>query len=169
MSQTDNAYWEKVVKLHAYVKGRMIQAEELDPKLNTFSPAVNEQRSALDHILRAKAAEVGIKPGVDLKYQQIQLDKALGHLYRAYFDVADWLAICIRDRVVKVLKRYSAECIKAAIPEYYRTFRTSLEEIPLAIAELRNRKDIGGSDLLAEVDHYEEQLDKLVFILKEIF
>ena len=93
--------WKLIVLLQETVKALVIWAEENDvDKLETFLQPIKEQRDALEHLCRVKAAELGLKTGgedID-KYILINIEKAIGHLYRAFFDAADFLCIILRER-----------------------------------------------------------------------
>lgn len=96
--------WTKIVAVHLSLKQLIIKGEEFDKELETYVQPTLEQRSALDHICRAQAASLGLKDVDDPDtYASQQLDKALGHLYRGYFDAADWFSISIRDRISETL------------------------------------------------------------------
>ena len=92
--------WQTIVRVHNATKSLLIKAEEIDPSHQFFYPPIIQQRDALDHIMRAALAWIDpetIKNNSgNLKdpseYSKRQLDKALGHVYRAFFDAADWVS-----------------------------------------------------------------------------
>ena len=163
--------WSKIVAVHLSLKQLIISGEEFDKELETYIQPVLEQRSALDHISRAKAAELGLKEDVDdiQAYVKQQLDKALGHLYRGFFDAADWFSISIRDGIKETLEPYSHECIQAAIPSYFNAIYPKLIEAEKGIASIRNNKDIiRPSQILEEVEQYGEILNELLDIHEQV-
>ncbi len=131
-----------------------------------------ELRNALEHVIRSKAAELGINGEADANlpnYVPSSFDKAVGHEYRAFFDAADWFSVCIRDRITKALRPYSQECITAVLPDYYPKLRKTVDRTCREIAELRGAKDIAkGKDLLAEVGKYRAAIDGLLSVYEQI-
>ena len=158
----DDDLWKLIVEIHQHTKDLMLRAEEFDSGLRTFIQPSREMRDELEHIIRAKAAELGIGKGGDAAYITANLRKALGHGYRAFFDVADWLGMMIRKKVRELASEYSSACLREVIPNYYCEIRPNLEQIGKEIAEIRAHKDISrNSDILEEVSHYKNQLDNL--------
>ncbi len=159
--------WSKIVTLHGHTKALTLRAEELDTNQEFFFPSVIQQRDAHDHIIRAYAAKVGVKDfsgdaeQTD-KYIRTNLDKALGHEYRAFFDIADWLAILYREEITATLTTYSSQCIRTAVPNYYSEIVPRLERLHRDIEGIRSRKDIGlGDGILEEVTLYRSLLQTL--------
>jgi hypothetical protein len=160
--------WRKLVVVHNHVKEFILYAEELDLELATFVQPLLEQRSALDHLMRCQAAKFGVREDPPEGYQEKSLDKALGHLYRAFFDVADWMSINLRVRISSVLEPYSNECIQSVMPDYYKTIRPGIEALGIDIARIRGAKDIGESDILKEVEEYGGKIHELIAFHKTV-
>jgi hypothetical protein len=164
--------WTRLVEIHNHAKSVFLCAEEFDPEFLDFVQPVMELRNGFEHIIRAKAAELGLngEAAANLPdYIPQSFDKVIGHEYRAFFDAADWFSVCIRDRVTKTLKRYSHECITAVLPEYYPKLRPRIDQICREIAVIRGAKDIAkGKDLLAEVGKYRAAIDELLGIYERI-
>lgn len=170
MSEIDKN-WKKITTLYLNLKQVILFGEEFGNDFNTLLQPVMEQKHALDHIIRAEAVRNGqSKKKDEEKYILSQLEKAIGHLYRAFFDAADWSGMLIRDKVVDILEEYPSHCIDKVIPKYYPEFRPKIESNTEKIAELRGGKDVekGGDDLLSEVEKYKNVLDELYSIYKEI-
>lgn len=158
-------FWKKIVQIHGHAKALTLRAEELDPKQEIFFPSIIQQRDGHDHVMRAKAAKLGLKSFEDEPskeaYVVSNLDKALGHEYRAFFDIADWLAI-LYQKINTALCRYSSEAIDAVLPRYYTEIVPKVEKLHREIAAIRNKKDIGSGDgVLEQVQEYRELLDGL--------
>jgi len=156
--------WLKAVEVHNHTKAMHLEAEELDPEWKFFVPTMIQQRDALDHFMRAKAAEMKvIEKGDRQAYIATHLDKALAHLYRGFFDIADWLGVLYRMKIAETVKDYSNDVIDAVIPTYYSSIRPDIETISRQIAEARARKDIGndGPALIEDVEVYRGLVDQL--------
>ncbi|MEW6236125.1 MAG: hypothetical protein AB1656_12125 [Candidatus Omnitrophota bacterium] len=81
----NNHNWEKIIKLHQYLKSLIIRGEEFGGNFDAFLQPSLEQRSALDHLIRARAAELGLSEHENnVDYIEQQYDKVVGHLYRAF-------------------------------------------------------------------------------------
>lgn len=145
MNQRDRD-WEAIIRIHGAMKLLILRTEELDPIHEFFWPPIIQQRDALDHIIRAQRAimcpEI-LPAGTDAsQYEAKQIDKALGHVYRAYFDVADWMGIMLRERILELVARYARESLVKAIPDYAVSVEDVVRRCSERIAILRNGKDV---------------------------
>ncbi len=157
--------------VEVYMKGKSLlpMAEENDLEFRSFLPPTIEYRAALDHLMRAEAARLGIVPRADTQeYERLQLEKALGHVYRALFDVADWMSINLREQIYNLLIPYSGEAIKAGFPDYYEKILPELNDLTKKIAKYRNEKDVGGEPILAGTIEYSESVERLIESKKDI-
>jgi len=157
--------WSKVVQLHQYTKSLILLAEEHElEEWKTFLHPVLEQRDALNHICIAIGGEIDIPPNPKAGYIDDSLDKALAHLYRAFFDTADWIGIILREKIIEVVKPYDNECITAVAPEYYERIRPDLEQLNSNLAKLRNSKDecTDSSVMISQAENYTQKIEKLL-------
>jgi hypothetical protein len=155
--------WDRITELHQQTKALLLLLEELGLEHRSFLQPVFEQRDALDHIIRAKAVLRGLKQVPDSEeYVRTNLDKAVGHLYRAFFDVADWIGLTLRERLQTELEPYSTEAIHALLPEYYAEIRPVLTQFVSDIANIRGSKDIGKNELIMDVKRYVDIIRTLV-------
>lgn len=162
--------WHGIVQLQQYTKSLLILAEEYElEEWKTFTQPLQEQRSALDHICRSMASELNIIPNCDKNYIEENLKKAKGHLYRAFFDTADWLSIVLRERIIREIDRYDIENIIIVIPEYYQKIRPEIEATTLEIAKIRDAKDISkNNSLIEQVKHYHEKITELLTLYQSL-
>ena len=163
--------WTNVIRLQQEIKRLSALAEENQIDSQEFLQPILEQRSALDHICRAKAAEMGLFRKVpEADYAQKQYDKAMGHLYRAFFDVADWLGLTIRHKILDLVIPYDAEVIRDVMPEYYRDVRPRIESLIQEVADIRSDKDIGQSKtvLITQVGEYSKRVRELMGMYSEL-
>ena len=164
--------WSNIIRLQQEVKRLTTLAEENQLHSMEFIQPILEQRSALEHICRAKAAEVGIsKRASDREYIQKQYDKAMGHLYRAFFDVADWLGLTVKEKILDLVTPYDAEVIHDVMPEYYRDIRPRIESLVQEIAHIRSDKDIGqsSSSLIKQVGDYGDRVREIADMYAKLF
>ncbi|MCX5632834.1 MAG: hypothetical protein NTW93_04045 [Phycisphaerae bacterium] len=155
--------WQDIVIIYQETKKLLLWAEEHEiKKWKTFTQPLLEHRSALDHICRALACEVGIlSPNED--YYKKNLDKAKGHIYRAFFDVADWFSVVLRDNITDMLDDFDTDCITAAIPDYYSIIRPDIENITQEIAAIRDGKDISTNNgIISDIGDYRQKIEKLL-------
>lgn len=173
--------WLKIVKVHGHAKALILRAEELDQEHEFVLSPVMQQRDAHAHCMRARVALLGLRGPGDSPdpsycceetrfeseqekddYVRTNLDRALGHEYRAFFDAADWLAIVLRERLHHALDPFPHESISSVIPEFYSEILPRLDQADREIAAIRNRKDVGsGKDILLEVEQYSKVLKSL--------
>jgi len=97
--------WAKIIEIHQYSKELWIIGEEISGE--TLIQPLQEQRHALEHIVRSRICEMD--RGINDDYVQINLERALGHVYRSFFDVADWVSLNIRGKIQDLMKGYSSE------------------------------------------------------------
>ena len=90
---------EQMVSVHLYTKKYLLVAEEVAEQGELFLQPLKEHRDAFDHLMRCYSIYV-IENNLDdekkADYVAKNLDKAFGHVYRAFFDTADWLTYILR-------------------------------------------------------------------------
>ncbi len=163
--------WVKIINLYHNLRKMIIRAEELGIKTDDFLQPVLEQRDAFDHFMRAKAVEIGLdEKEKKEKYIEQQYEKVIGHLYRAFFDAADWLGVTIKESILDIINPHSNECIKSVIPTYYTITKPRIIKISTEISDIRTRKDIGksGNSLLDEVSQYYDIVNELLAFLDDV-
>lgn len=163
-------YWESICQIYFLTKHYLILAEELSEEFDTFLQPVKEHRDAFDHIARVygyKYLQSEIK-NVDV-YRSENMNKAVGHVYRAFFDTADWLSYICRKKIRQLLSGKTREEILAVYPSY-DGLKSMLNEIPIAIANIRKNKDVSDdiTVLVREVEGYRAILDKLLKAYSEL-
>ncbi len=136
-----------VCELFFKTKALMIRAEEVDNNSGTFPQPTLELKAAFDHVMRALAREYGITQngaGTTDAYVDHQLDKSIGHIYRAYFDTADWVSISLREQLSDMLSDFDHTDITAIFPIYFAEIKPRFIDYEQGISALRNQKDIAG-------------------------
>lgn len=157
----NNEIWRKIVTIHQYSKVLIIFCEENDIQHRTFLQPLNELKNAYEHVIRAKACELGMSLK-SLDTVPVDLDRALGHEYRCFFDICDWLSVQLRERVLKGVDSFTKEMICEVAPEYYTDIVPTVDRINREIAQLRADKDIAkGGGLMATVEGYYKVLTHL--------
>ena len=156
--------WRKIVELYNRTKVLTLRAEEIAEDRNSFVPPIVQHRDSLDHITRVMAAELDMSPTPFAndedrsKYIAANLDKALGHQYRAFFDAADFLGILFREEIEAIQKRFSIEAIESALPDYYSVKLPRVIAFSKKIGKIRERKDIGEGKELLDVSNVRQQI-----------
>ena len=179
-----------VVTVFLEAKRLMIQAEEFsEDEFRILMTPNLEMKHAFDHFCRAEGVRLGIQdsrrirsedddehPAVEVAIDGVSdtpgepgedyvlknYGKALGHVYRAYFDVADLYSMLIRSRITQAMRGYSRKTICEVVPTYYSRIRPEVDALSIRIAELRNGKDVVlTSQVMAEVSRYGQVLDRL--------
>lgn len=144
------------------VKHLIIFAEETDSTAKTFLQPSIELKAALDHLMRALGAESGlIKADNIAVFIEKEAEKTLGHLYRAFFDTADWLSINLRRRITDLLDGFSNQTINAVFPQYYSIIKPEFFKLEEEITAIRNGKGV-GCDISKRFDEYTRIIDTLV-------
>lgn len=141
----DKELKQNLLLVYTEVKNLFIEAEELFPEMRFFAAPTLEHRDALEHVMRYMKTTCDDK----LSYDAVkQLDSALGHEVRAYFDTADYVSILARDEIRKSLQKISVRKIKKNW-ENYSEIKREVMTISENIADIRERK-IGNVELVKE-------------------
>lgn len=155
---------------YVYLKNKcyFIRAEELLESLKFYLAPLVQHRDALDHIMRGFES-IGFKDEVSsdevIKHHKKcveQLDKALGHELRSFFDIADFVCIKIRLIISERIKRIRYKKIKNVWVNYDDE-KKEIYEISERIAEVR----LVRGESIKSVDAYCQILDRLFEIYKD--
>lgn len=167
-------YWRRIVEVHLCTKDLLLRAEneDIDGELITFLQPIREHRDAHEHITRVKAIELGLgklPEGLTLQqYIERNLQSALGHECRAFFDLADMHYTIIHKKIRILLEPYSNSCIAEVLPQYYSKMRPQLEQLGEEVKELRAEKDVAKIASSNEyVARYMDVIDKLGEFVKK--
>ena len=161
---------KELVVIHNFTKHYILLGEELSDDFETYLQPVKEFRDAYEHIVRAFTRYIGLNSDTDNmqkeEYIQKNLNKALGHEYRAFFDVADWFSIICRKQIYDIVKEYTYEQLCEKYPKYPE-MKNRLFIISEEIAIIRDKKDI-SSNIYNEVNHYQYALVELLGYYRDL-
>lgn len=111
-----------------------IQAEELSINMNMYIAPLVEHRDALDHLMRCfEKLDKG-----DSSFSK-EIENALGHELRSYYDIADYICINIREYISDTLNHMRPKDIKKIWVEY-ECKKREVFEISVEIAKIRNER-----------------------------
>ena len=113
---------KEITLFYIRVKALLLMAEEVDKDRKTNPQILLELRNAFDHLMRVFIGKFELKEKNDPEYPDKVMEKFFGHLYRAGYDILDWLSINLRDQIAHHMNHYSHEAINAVFPEYYRSY-----------------------------------------------
>lgn len=155
--------WEILCKIHILTKHYTLLAEEYNISTRAFLQPMKEQKDAYEHIIRAytRKCEHHMLSEDDQEYMIKNMEKAIGHEYRAYFDTIDYLTICLRELISQQLKGVLYKEIIRVYPEYDK-YKKMLVSIPEKIAAYREKKDIGSEEMLKYASEYGKIVDELI-------
>ena len=165
------AYWENICKIYFLTKHYLLLAEEISENFETFLQPIKEHRDAFDHIARVYGYGMLDKKIDDVdSYRLENMQKAVGHTYRAFFDTADWLSYTLRKKIREALSACTKEQITSKFPSYESAKRL-LRDVPIKIAKIRSNKDLSDDEsmLVKEVEEYSKLLDDLLAIYYEVY
>jgi hypothetical protein len=165
---------KEITELYFYTKDLILYSEELN-NLSTFMPPINEIKDAFDHFMRITSVKFGMNEG-DKKYIQTNLDKVFSHIYRATFELFDYIRIFQKDSIDKKLTGISNEALIHVFPDYYQKIKPAMEELITKIPSYKKDKDIGDPDIgvvklyynsIQEMREHIKIIDKMLPILIE--
>lgn len=163
--------WEQIVKIHFCTKRLTLHAEELEfLEHATYLQPIREERDAFEHICRAAVSQLGWgKHPNDKTYIASSFEAARKHAVRAFFDAADWYGCVLRAGIRERLERYSPQCIRIALPDYYRQIQLRIDEIVESIIQCRQEKDASDeAGTYQEVVVYGNMLEELEGFYKTV-
>jgi hypothetical protein len=134
----------EITELYQYYKTLSIYAEELEDK--SFIPPINEIRDSFDHMMRVFSVKCGFKNKTD-NYIHENLDAVFRHIYRATYDLLDYIRIYQKEIIYKKMEGFSRETIVTVFPEYYPIIVPEVEQCLHTIPILKADKDIGDPDI----------------------
>jgi len=167
---------ERMVAVHFYTKKYLLIAEEVAEQGELFLQPLKEHRDAFDHLMRCYSVYMidnNLEEESKSAYVTKNLDKAFGHVYRAFFDTADWLTYLLRKWIRTKLVNAGEELCKQKFEDYDR-IKTLINDIPINVAALRESKDVTKTnnsedeDTISEVNEYVKILDTLIELRKRI-
>ena len=158
---------KEITKLYLEVRKLMLYADEIHPEKKTFIPPINEIRNAFDHLMRVFAVKFELKTASEEDYINNNLDRVFGHVYRAAFDLLDYISICLRDKFLDEIDGISTEALNAVFPEYYQKIRPDIEKASTEMSDFRSRKYI-SCPKIDDVIKYAEIIERLKSHLNKI-
>lgn len=156
------------------------KAESVDIRSSANIQINKEFRDALSHILRVFGdqllmnGEKKASEGVD--YYESNLDKAIGHIYRAGYDAIDGVAISIRESLNDTA-HFPASIKTQVIPNFAEKI-ARLDDFHKKITKYKDDKDIGQSsastfsECIRELDIIKndaQEIEKAIPLMNEIF
>lgn len=142
----------EITELYSYTKDLILYSEELN-NLSTFMPPINEIKDAFDHFMRITSVKFGMNAG-DEAYIRTNLDKVFSHLYRATFELFDYIRIYQKDSIDKKLTGLSNEALIHVFPDYYQKIKPAMGELITKIPGYKKDKDIGDPDIEVVKQYY---------------
>lgn len=171
MNDYEKNFWITFLNIHQKTKNIYIKAEEYDTEFCSIIQPIKEQRDALDHIVRAYTEIItDDTKEKDEKYIKKNFEKAIGHIYRSFFDTADILTIILREHINKELSQHSYKMI-LKYWDNYEEIRKRLISINEDIATLRINKEIKKKQEEQEAlfNEYDKILDFLFKTFEYVF
>ena len=154
-----------VTELYYIDKKLMLYAEELN-KYETFIPPINEIRDAFDHLMRAFAVKFELITEND-NYVATNLNKTFSHVYRATFDLLDYISIYQRELITTKLDGISKETLANVYLRYYEQIVPDIESLSSRIPDIREHKDIGNPNL-DDIKSYVKLIEKVKSHISDI-
>ncbi len=137
-------YWE--------VKKVVATCEKIDEEQRAPIVAIAELRSVLDHIMRVENVLLGLKSASEVEeetgqsasdYCVANLDKAVGHLFRAGYDAYDIIAIAVDQEIRSLMSEISYEALYHVAPDVAQKL-PAINEARFELADVKVEKDVEG-------------------------
>ena len=134
---------QKLTDVYVKCKAIILYVEQIDVDSSANIQIPKELRDAFDHICQVLAIKFGIngKPDQEtLDYSDkvlMQIEKSIGHVYRAGFDALDGAVISLSDSIKSILRGYDADIINEVVPDYWEK-KKSINSLMERVANHRN-------------------------------
>lgn len=125
----------RIYEIHQITKTYYLKCEEYSEDMESILQPIKEFRDAYDHFIRF------LCPNATSEYKTKNLDKALGHEYRAFFDTMDYFCLVMRERIYKLKEGLSIEDVEKRVPHYFK-IKQKISKCCQEIAALRLEKDV---------------------------
>lgn len=154
----------QISKIYVQAKALICYSEEIDPDSKSNIQVIKELRDAFDHTIRVFHRKLLPENENSLKdygkdYFKKNLEKVIGHVYRAAFDALDGIVLSIKYKVNVELRHIRGDIITEVFPDYY-DIKIKILELEKNVAKHREQKDI-GHDIIKRYDDYVEDVEKL--------
>lgn len=168
---------DTISQIHMLTKHYLLIAEEISEEGVTFLQPLKEHRDAYDHMMRVfylprRLENANVPSDFDRDdYIAKNVEKAVGHEYRAFFDMADWLTFICRQ---KIREELSIRRVKQAYTAKYgenefQSVKELINTVSFEIAQYRTEKDIGKKEPpLSDVLNYKKTIDRLLEIYQQV-
>lgn len=156
----------KLTALYREAKALVLYSEEIDESASSNVQVFKEFRDAFDHLMRVFNNKFNDEVQPD-NYAAANIDKAVGHVYRASFDALEGASIAIRRRIIE-FTRYPIAVLSNVFPDYWK-WKACIDELEEKFIEYRAKKDIADLSAMEELfDSYVRDLRQLQTIYSEI-
>lgn len=162
LKEEELCYKKDLMYVYNESKKKFIKGEEMLPQMRFFAAPIIEHRDALDHIMRY----FRMTSNGELTEEALsQLSSALNHEYRAFFDIADYIGIEVRDSISESLKRVSRKKRINKVWSDYPKIRKEIIQYSNEIAKIRQNR-CGDKDC---VEKYKKILENMFQTYEQYF
>lgn len=166
---------KRVTVLYPRVKAQIIASEKRDKENRLSIPAINELRNAFDHLMRVQSViDLNDTSGPErakidpFEYCKINIDKALGHVYRAGYDALDVLSLRLLDDINHNINGYQMSTLVSVFNDFSSEVQVPLDKTIDLCDEAKNEKDVESIEAqYTTYNKYEEAIEKLKEIEKK--
>ncbi|MBT3198975.1 MAG: hypothetical protein HN350_03575 [Phycisphaerales bacterium] len=144
---------KQLVTLYREVKSHVIRSEKLSQDSRISVPALNELRNAFDHNMRADAVwrhGESLPKGVEtdvFRYCEKNIEKAIGHVYRAGYDALDIIALNKIRRIKKYVDDFRITTLHTVIDDYTGKIRQPFREAIKSCNDAKLGKDVEPEEI----------------------
>jgi len=171
-----DAKLSELISLYDKVKKYIIASEKASAENKLSIPAINELRNAFDHHMRASAIRLQVRrvpeeSGMsEMAYCTSNIDKAVGHIYRAGYDALDVISLCLMTDIKKIVESVSRTTLVADFAGYSQEIRIPLETAMSTCDAAKLSKDVKENGAgQAHFSRYESAIQELTAIKEKLY
>lgn len=160
-----------MTNIYVKCKAIVLYVEQIDVNSSANIQITKELRDAFDHLCQLFAIKFeisgktthGASGYADEALRQIE--KSIGHVYRAGFDALDGAVLSLTDNIKAILVAYDATVISEVVPDYWQKKKT-INSLMERVAN--HRKGRTEFEITQEIfDNYISDLDELKNVHKD--
>ena len=169
---------EQLCKEYIQAKELVSKAEVIDRNSGANIQINKEFRDAFSHLIRI-FGDILLVNGKNKKkepeYYYVNIDKAIGHVYRAGYDALDGISISLRENINQ-LSQFPTSTITQIVPNYAEKI-DKLNKFHELLVKIKGNKDIGNDsshvfrECIAEMNNIEismQGINEAIPLMKEL-
>ncbi len=145
----------RLASIYHRIKAVVLYSEEIDENSRSNIQIIKELRDSFDHVLRVFVNKFNLSDVKrDTDYNIKNLDKSLGHLYRASFDALDGVVLSLKEQIRYTVENQNQNVLVGVLGDGYWKLKTKLHQLDEEFTNFRSKKDSGDEAIEEIINNY---------------